>query len=147
MRRLLLIGTVGSGKTTLMQAMQNQEITYHKTQSVNAGESIVDTPGEYLDLGVYKFVLQLHSNSCDEIAIVHSATEPRLRIPPGFVSYFTKPVIGVITKIDIAPPEGVERARRFLELAGIKTILPISAVTGQGMDEFLTYVGDAPAAG
>lgn len=140
MRKILLLGSVGSGKTTLMQRLRGAEMKYHKTQSISDDGFVIDTPGEYLDMGVFKFALQLHAHEAQEVIIIHSATSEALRIPPGFVSYFTKPVTGIINKIDIADQEGISRARQFLELAGISRIFEISAITGEGMDELIAHL-------
>lgn len=147
MRKILLLGSVGSGKTTLMQRLRGQDVTYRKTQMISDDGFIIDTPGEYLDMGVFKFALQLHAHEAQEVIIIHSATSDRLRLPPGFVSYFTKPVSGIINKIDVADEAGIQRARQFLELAGIRRIFEISAMTGQGVDELIDHLSrdDQPA--
>lgn len=147
MRKILLLGSVGSGKTTLMQRLRGQDVTYRKTQTISDDGFIIDTPGEYLDMGVFKFALQLHAHEAQEVIIIHSATSDRLRLPPGFVSYFTKPVSGIINKIDVADEAGIQRARQFLELAGIRRIFEISAMTGQGVDELIDHLSrdDQPA--
>ena len=46
MRKIILIGRSGAGKTTLTQALKGEGIKYHKTQYVNYFESIIDKPGE-----------------------------------------------------------------------------------------------------
>ncbi len=140
MKKILLMGSVGCGKTTLMQRVRHLDLSYHKTQFVSDDGEIIDTPGEYLDLGHFKYALQVHAQSAELIVFIHSATEPRLRLPPGFISFFTRPVIGVVTKTDIADQDGVDRAERYLRLAGINTIFKLSSVTGEGIDEFVEYV-------
>ena len=45
MRKIILIGRSGVGKTTLTQALKNEKIEYHKTQYVNHFDVIIDTPG------------------------------------------------------------------------------------------------------
>lgn len=49
MRKLILIGRSEAGKSTLIQALRNEDIQYHKTQSVDYTGSIIDTPGEYAE--------------------------------------------------------------------------------------------------
>ena len=50
MKKLILIGRVAAGKTTLTQALLGEDIKYYKTQSIHYGETIIDTPGEYTEL-------------------------------------------------------------------------------------------------
>ncbi len=140
MKKMMLVGSTGAGKTTLMQRLHDDKIGYHKTQYVYDEGDIIDTPGEYLDLGHFKYVLQLHSATADVIAFLQAAHDERLRLPPGFNSYFTKPVIGVISQIDAATPEQIERTRQVLQLAGVAKIFEISALTGQGIDDLVDYL-------
>ena len=46
MRKIMFVGRSESGKTTIMQAMKGEKITYHKTQYVNHFDVIIDTPGD-----------------------------------------------------------------------------------------------------
>lgn len=46
MKKIMLVGRSGAGKTTLTQAMKGRRITYHKTQYINNYDVIIDTPGE-----------------------------------------------------------------------------------------------------
>ena len=45
MRKLILIGRVAAGKTTLTQALRGEELHYFKTQYINYMDTIIDTPG------------------------------------------------------------------------------------------------------
>ena len=49
MRKIMFVGRSEFGKTTIMQAMKGEKITYHKTQYVNHFDVIIDTPGEYAE--------------------------------------------------------------------------------------------------
>ena len=49
MKKIMLVGRSGAGKTTLTQAMKGKKITYHKTQYINNYDVIIDTPGEYAE--------------------------------------------------------------------------------------------------
>ena len=49
MKKLILIGRVAAGKTTLTQALRGEEIRYDKTQYIQYVEHIIDTPGEYTE--------------------------------------------------------------------------------------------------
>ena len=45
MRRLILAGRVGAGKTTLMQALKGEQLSYCKTQYISYTDTISDIPG------------------------------------------------------------------------------------------------------
>jgi len=76
MRKLILIGRVAAGKTTLTQALRGEEIRYFKTQYIQYGETIIDTPGEYTELRQLSGPLALYSYEADVVGLVAGADEP-----------------------------------------------------------------------
>ncbi len=140
MTRLLLIGSVGSGKSTLRQRLTGKELQYEKTQTTIVSDNVFDTPGEYMDHGWMRHSLQLTSVDCDIVLLLLDPTAPFPRIPPGFSSFFTKPLLGLITKIDIAEREQVDHARLVLAMSGAAAVHEISSVTGKGIDEVVEEV-------
>lgn len=135
--RLMLLGAIGSGKTTFRQQLSRTEQTYEKTQTVYLRDGVLDTPGEYLEHGRFNHALLLTSYDADLVLMFQSATATETKIPPGFATFFTKPVLGIVSKIDIATPEEIQRARNYLGLASAYDIAEISSVTGAGFDELL----------
>ncbi|SHN68899.1 EutP/PduV family microcompartment system protein [Desulfitobacterium chlororespirans] len=117
-KKILLIGGVGAGKTTLKQALSDLPLIYQKTQVLNFGDVFIDCPGEYLEIPRYYHVLIDLSHRVAEIWALQDATRPCGIYPPKFACVFKKPVIGVITKIDL-PQANVETARLFLNNGGI----------------------------
>ena len=61
--------------------------------------------------------------------------------PPSYNSQFAKPVLGVVTKSDIAAQEQIEKAKKYLHMAGAKTVFVTSSVTGEGVDALMAYLG------
>ena len=49
MKKLFLMGRSEAGKTSLTQAMNGEDLHYHKTQYTNTGAYIIDSPGEYAE--------------------------------------------------------------------------------------------------
>ena len=139
MRKLILIGRSESGKSTLIQALRHEEITYRKTQYVNYGQSIIDTPGEYVEDRQFGGALALYSCEADVIGLLMSATEPFSLFPPNLTGMATRPVIGIVTKCDRddAVPE---RAVGWLKLAGCKRIFLTSSYKHEGIEEILDYL-------
>ena len=76
MKKLILIGRVAAGKTTLTQALLGEDIKYYKTQSIHYGEVIIDTPGEYTELRQTSGALALYAYEADIVGLVLSANEP-----------------------------------------------------------------------
>jgi len=140
-KRIILIGRSASGKTTLCQRMNNQELKYHKTQTVCLfSESMIDTPGEYLEYRSYQGALLVSSTNADMILFIQSAKDDGTMFPPAYSSMFGKPVIGVITKCDLADQEGLDCARNYLRLAGVEQIFETSSVTVEGIEILMKYL-------
>ena len=49
MKKVILVGTVACGKTTLCQCLNGMELSYKKTQALEVIHHTIDTPGEYLE--------------------------------------------------------------------------------------------------
>ena len=139
MKRLMLIGRVAAGKTTLTQALRGEEIKYYKTQYVNYHDTVIDTPGEYTERRETSGALALYAYEADVVGLVLSANEPYSIFSPCLTSMVNREVIGIISGID-KPDGNVERVARWLKLAGCKKIFPVCAITGQGLRELIEYL-------
>lgn len=134
MKRILLVGGVGCGKTTLLQRLRGSELDYAKTETIYTDGALVDTPGEYLEVPWFKHALRLASFEVELVVLLASATVAEAKFPPGFVTFFMPPSIGVVTKTDIATPAEVRTAANHLRLAGATEVWEVSALTGAGVD-------------
>ncbi|MGC3953620.1 MAG: EutP/PduV family microcompartment system protein [Propionicimonas sp.] len=135
MKRILLVGSVGCGKTTLMQRLHGVALSYAKTETIYTHGKTVDTPGEYLELPFYKHALQLASFDVDLVVMLASATVGEAKFPPGFTTFFMPPAIGVVTKTDLADRQQIHQAGAYLNLAGVTEVYQVSSVTGEGIEE------------
>jgi len=139
MKKIILMGRTGCGKTTLIQALKGEKIQYHKTQYVNNFDTFIDTPGEYaenVDLGM---ALILYSYEADVIGLLLNATEEYSLFSPNSTAGATREVVGIVTQIDRenARPD---MAENWLKLAGCKKIFHVSSYTGDGIPEILNYL-------
>ena len=123
MKKIILIGRVAAGKTTLTQALRGEEIHYYKTQYINYMDTVIDTPGEYTELRQTSGALALYSYEADVVGLVLSANEPYSIFSPCITSLVNREVIGIISGID-KPDANVERVERWLRLAGCKKYSP-----------------------
>jgi len=141
-KRIMMIGRTAAGKTTLCQKITNQDLHYHKTQTVQIlDQSLIDTPGEYLERRYFRGTLMVISTDADLILMVQDPTEGGTMFPPLYSSQFVKESIGVVTKKDLATEEQLAQAHHFLDMAGATKVFEVSSYTGEGIDELLEYIG------
>ncbi|WP_071434056.1 EutP/PduV family microcompartment system protein [Angelakisella massiliensis] len=142
MKKIILMGNSFCGKTTLCQRLAGKQLVYKKTQAIEVVASAIDTPGEYLEnRGMYK-ALVVTAVEADVILFVQDATDSRFRFSPGQASMFANPVVGVVTKTDLATEAQVEQAESLLRLAGASRVFRVSAVTGEGMEELTNWLSE-----
>ena len=139
MNKVILIGRSESGKTTLTQALMGEDIHYNKTQTTTRDGFLIDTPGEYIQTRNFGGALAVYAYESDIVGLLLSATEPYSLFSPNITSLANRLVIGIITGID-QKGANVDRAERWLRLAGCKTIFKVSAVTGEGIDELKEFL-------
>ena len=139
MRKLILIGRVAAGKTTLTQALLGEELHYFKTQYVQYGDMIIDTPGEYTELRNLSGALALYAYEADVVGLVLSADEPYSIFSPNITCLVNRDVVGIITGVDKerANPDKVEQ---WLRLSGCKKIFRVSSYTGEGISDIIEYL-------
>lgn len=141
MKKIILIGGIGCGKTTLCQRINGLDIEYKKTQALEAVNLTIDTPGEYLENRLYNRALVVTSTEADMVVFVQDAAADRFMFSPSQASsYYPKEVIGVVSKTDAASEKQIEQARELLYLAGASPVFCLSAFDGSGVDAFLDYI-------
>ena len=141
MKKLILVGRSEAGKTTLKQALRGKKIEYEKTQYVEFGEIIIDTPGEYVENPELGRALALYSYEADVVGILVSATEQYCLFPPAVAPIANREVIGIVTKAD-HPDARVDLAKMWLSLAGCEKIFVTSSYNHEGVDEILEYLAE-----
>ena len=137
MKKTLLVGRHGVGKTTLTQALKGETIHYVKTQYMQYGDWLIDSPGEYAEVHGLSAALAIYSYEADVVALLISADDDYSLFPPNITCMVNRDVIGVVTKINRCSPE---RAANWLRLSGCKEIFPIDSHTGEGVAQLKAYL-------
>ncbi len=140
-KKLMFVGKTFAGKTTLIQYLKDTPLIYRKTQAIEIIDSqLIDTPGEFLEQRGFTGALMVTSVEADVIILLQASDEPHSMFPPAFSSIFTKPVIGVVSKSDIATKEQIAQISNCLLEAGASKVFSISSVTGEGLPELIDYI-------
>ena len=140
MKRIMLIGRSGAGKTSFTQAMKGEQLQYKKTQAIEIVNNVIDTPGEYVENRTFYRALVVSAADADCVVLIQSATDPDTSFAPGIATMFNRPVIGLVSKIDTAEQAGIKRAQMILEIAGCHRIFHISNLDLTGVDEVCRWL-------
>ncbi len=141
MKKIMLVGRTGAGKTSFCQAINDWAIEYKKTQAIEIINNAIDTPGEYVENRALYRALIVSGADADVIVLLQDCTGDENMFAPGFASMFAKPSVGLVTKVDLAKDEKqILDAREKLELAGCEKIFEISSVEHTGIDEIKKYL-------
>ena len=137
MKKTLLVGRHGAGKTTLKQALRGEDIHYVKTQYMDYGDWLLDSPGEYAEVHGLGAALAIYSYEADIVALLISADDDYSLFPPNITCMVNRDVIGIVTMIDKCSPD---RAENWLRLSGCEQIFTVNSHTGEGVDKLKAYL-------
>lgn len=140
MKKIILVGHVACGKTTLCQCLNDMEMKYKKTQAIEVIHQTIDTPGEYVERRSLLRALVVTSVDAEQVLFVQDASQERFMFSPGQSAAFPIPVAGVVSKADLATPEQIQQAIELLELTGASPIFVVSAHTGQGIEQLKQFL-------
>lgn len=137
MKKLILMGRSGAGKTTLTQALKGEKEHYQKTQYIEYGDFLIDTPGEYAENHDLGAALCLYAYEADIVALLIAADDQYSLFPPNITCMVNREVIGIVTKCDKADPS---RAENWLRLSGCQTVYKVDSKTGNGIKQVLDHL-------
>lgn len=139
MKKLILMGRVAAGKTTLTQALKGEQIHYCKTQYINYTDTIIDTPGEYTEVNKLGAALALYAYEADIVGLVISTNEPFCVFPPNCTCLVNREVVGIVSGVD-KPDANIPQVERWLKNCGCKKIFHVSSYTGEGLNDIIDYL-------
>ncbi|WP_090932330.1 EutP/PduV family microcompartment system protein [Pelosinus propionicus] len=142
MQKVMLVGAIGAGKTSLIHTLQKDVRSAEKTQSIQFSDGAIDTPGEYAQIPRFYSALMTTAMQASVVVVVQDATNLKVTLPPGFAGMFSRPVIGVVTKVD-APGIDRDKAKsRLMEIGVKEPIFFVSSRTGEGIEELIAHFGE-----
>ncbi|WP_425804178.1 EutP/PduV family microcompartment system protein [Desulfitobacterium sp. Sab5] len=117
-KRIMVIGPTQVGKSTLVNVLNDTDRPLRRTQDVIYGKNTMDTPGSYIEnASMYRYLIAT-AQTASHVLFLINAFNPIDVYPPRFAQTFTCPVIGVVTKIDLAP-ENLSLCRQQLQHIGV----------------------------
>ena len=139
-KRVMVIGPSRCGKTTLVRALEEDDRPLRRTPDMIYGKRTMDFPGSYDEnADMYKHLIAA-SQDASYVLILVDQSRPIDIYSPNFAQVFTKPVVGVITKVDLMP-ENEESCMRQMRLIGVKQpIFKVSVPNGIGIAALKEYL-------
>ena len=137
--RVMAIGPVGAGKSTLLARLGLRGGPAKKTGGVEYHAEAVDTPGEAFEIPTLYHMLIMSSTKASVVLLLADPTKKR-RFPARFALSMRAPIVGIVSKIDIATPENILRAEKTLAQSGVRKIFRVSSLTGEGIPDLESYL-------
>lgn len=140
MKKIMVIGAINSGKTSLLMALHGESGQASKTQTIKYKSFTIDTPGEYIENPRMYSALMSTSLEAKCIMFTQDSTSNKTIFPPKFARAFTIMTVGVITKIDHQQSD-INKSLEFINQLGLKgPIFKVSAFTGEGIKELKNFI-------
>lgn len=117
-KRIMVVGATQSGKSTLINGLNDSLRPLKKTQDVIYGKNTIDTPGSYIENpSMYRYLIATAQAASHVLLLLDQSRNVEV-YPPGFAKVFRCPVLGVVTKSDLVP-ENANFCRQQLKRMGI----------------------------
>lgn len=140
MKKIMVIGAIDSGKTSLLMSLNGESGMAVKTQALTYTSMTIDTPGEYIENPRMYKALLCTALEAGCILFTQDSTVDRSIFPPGFACAFNCMSIGIITKIDHEDSDAGQ-ARNLLQKLCLKgPIFEVSALTGEGIEAVTDFL-------
>ncbi|MER1998869.1 MAG: EutP/PduV family microcompartment system protein [Lysinibacillus sp.] len=140
MNKVMIIGAIGAGKSTLTKALLNKEEKAVKTQALQYEGWIVDTPGEYLENPLFYKNIMATSFEVTHLIYLQDATRIHSNFPPFFGTGIAKLPIGVVTKVDLEEANVAQSVQHLRQVIGRAPIVITSAVEKRGLAHIVELV-------
>lgn len=132
-KRIMVIGPTNCGKTTLVNALNDEERPIRKTQNIIYGKNTIDVPGSYIEnTWMYKYLISAVQDASHVLILVNQSNCVEV-YPPGFAKVFRCPVIDVITKVDLMPENESLCIRQLKQIGVTEPYYNISIPFGKGI--------------
>lgn len=141
MKRWIVIGLEGSGKSEVCNYIEGEETKSKINGDLKYRGNTLEVPGNYIEnTWMNNIIIMLSQNQAKaNIFLIDGETLMSL-YPPKFVKAFTKPSIGIITKSDLLNEDKRIKSKKILEELGSSNNIFISFETKEGLDELSNWL-------
>ncbi|WHY02511.1 EutP/PduV family microcompartment system protein [Neobacillus sp. DY30] len=144
-KRIMVIGPTACGKTTLVNALNEEDKPIRKTQNLIYGKNTIDVPGAYIEnTWMYKYLISAMQDA-SHVLILVDQSKPAEVYSPGFAKVFRCPVIGVITKADATPENEDKCIQQLKEIGTANPYFKISVQQDIGISALKEYLFEQKA--
>lgn len=141
MKRWIVIGLEGSGKSEICNYIEGEEIESKINGDLKYRKNTIEVPGNYIEnTWMNNIVIMLAQNQAKANIFLIDATSLISLYPPKFAKAFTKPSLGVITKSDLLNHDKRIKANKILEELGCSNNIFLSFETKEGIDELSNWL-------
>lgn len=141
MKKVILMGKKGSGKSTLRKKVENLDINFVITKSIELEDEFEHSYEGNLNNEYSHNILNKLESDIEIIALLYDPTQSECLITPGLANKFSAEVIGIITKIKKCESSiNIQIGRERLEIAGVSRIFEIDTKEEIGLDELFNYI-------
>lgn len=136
----MVIGPTNSGKTTLVNVLNDYYGPLRKTQDIIYGNNTIDVPGSYIEnTWMYKHIIASAQDASHVLILVNQSRCISV-YSPGFAKVFRCPVIGVITKIDLKAENEELCLQQLKQIGVLEPYYKISVSSGVGIEALKEYL-------
>lgn len=139
-KRIMVIGPGSSGKTSLVNALNDFQGPLRKTQDMIYGKNTIDVPGSYIENSwMYKHIIAA-AQDASHVLILMDQSRCTHVYSPGFAKVFRCPVIGVITKAGLAEENEAECISQLKQIGIEEPYFRVNIPSGMGIEELKNHL-------
>lgn len=139
-KRIMIIGPSRSGKTSLANVLEEEARPLKRTHDTIYRKRTLEIPSAYLEnTWMYSHLIALAQDAWCILMLVDQSQETDI-YSPGFATAFRVPIVGVISKCDLAPEKRAQAEDALARIGAASAIFAVSAVTLEGMDQLKQYL-------